>query len=82
AMAWQDNQVGAGVHVCVSVEAASRRQGVGRALLIALESSARSRGWEMEGVKGYGPAGFFTASSPWIRHVHPPAELMALPVPS
>jgi 2'-5' RNA ligase/GNAT superfamily N-acetyltransferase len=82
AIAWQDGRVGAGVRVYVFVEAASRSQGVGRALLVALESSARRQGWEMEGVKGYGPAGFFTASSPWIRDVRSPAELSALGQPS
>jgi 2'-5' RNA ligase/GNAT superfamily N-acetyltransferase len=81
AIAWQAGQVGARVQVGVFVEAASRAQGVGRALLIALEASARNRGWETEGVEGYGPAGFFEASSPWIRDVHPPEELGAVRPP-
>jgi 2'-5' RNA ligase len=67
AFAWQDGTVGAGVRVCVSVEAGARGQGVGRAV---------------DGAQGYGPAGFFTASSAWIRDVRPPAEMEGWPPPS
>jgi 2'-5' RNA ligase len=81
-VAWQDGPVGARVQVCVFVEPGARAQGVGRALLVALETSARRRGWEMEGVRGYGPVGFYAASSAWIRDVHPSADLRALPRPS
>jgi len=35
------------VHVLVLVDAASRRQGAGRALLLALEAGLRHRGWAM-----------------------------------
>ncbi len=82
AVAWHDGLVGAGAQVCVFVDLSARGQGVGRALLVALESSARRRGWEIEQVRGYGPPGFFTASSAWIRDVHPVVELQAQHLPA
>ncbi len=81
AVAWHDGVVGAAVDVCVFVGSSARGQGVGRALLVALESRARGRGWGTEHVRGYGPPGFFTASSAWIRDVYPVAELQAPPLP-
>ena len=57
------------VNVGVLVDPDYRRQGVGRALVAALEVSVRRRGWAAEGVRGYGPAGFFDAASGWVRMV-------------
>jgi 2'-5' RNA ligase/GNAT superfamily N-acetyltransferase len=67
AAAWQAGQVGEAVNVSVLVEAGSRRQGVGRALVTALELSVARRGWATDGVRGYGPEQFFRNASPWVR---------------
>ncbi len=75
ASAWQDGEVGGTVEVCVLVEAASRRQGVGRALVQALHASVQRHGWAADGARGYGPEGFFTSASAWIREIRPPVVL-------
>ena len=56
---------GGPVHVLVLVDADSRRQGTGRALLVALEASLRRRGWAMERAQGHGPAAFFASCCAW-----------------
>jgi GNAT superfamily N-acetyltransferase len=71
AAAWSSGRTGDAVNVSVLVEPTCRRQGVGRALLVALEVSVRRRGWAAEGVRGYGPLTFFNQSSGWIRTVAP-----------
>jgi 2'-5' RNA ligase len=75
ATAWQDGEVGGTVEVCVLVEESSRRQGVGRALLHALHASVQQLGWACEGARGYGPEGFFTSASAWIREIRPAVVL-------
>ena len=59
------------VHVFVLVEGASRGQGTGRALLLALEASLRRHGWAMERVQGHGPPAFFAACCAWSRDFEP-----------
>jgi 2'-5' RNA ligase len=75
ATAWHDGEVGGTVEVYVLVEERSRRQGVGRALLQALHASVLRRGWTEEGARGYGPEGFFTSASAWIREIRPAVVL-------
>ncbi len=75
ATAWQDGEVGGTVEVYVLVEESSRRQGVGRALLQALHASVQRLGWACEGARGYGPEGFFTSASAWIREIRPAVVL-------
>ncbi len=65
AVAWAEAMPGAPVHVLVLVDADSRRQGTGRALLVALEASLRRRGWAMERAQGHGPAAFFASCCAW-----------------
>lgn len=72
AAAWAPSQPGAPVHACVLVEPSSRRLGLGRAMLLALESRASAEGWAHEGVRGHGPQGFFASSSAWARGSGPP----------
>jgi 2'-5' RNA ligase/GNAT superfamily N-acetyltransferase len=71
AAAWLSGRGGGPVNVSVLVDPACRRQGVGRALVAALEVSVRRRGWAGDGARGYGPAGFFNEVSGWIRSAHP-----------
>jgi 2'-5' RNA ligase/GNAT superfamily N-acetyltransferase len=71
AMAWAPDEPGAPVHACVVVDDGARRQGVGRALLLALEAQVRQDGWAVEGVRGHGPSGFFRHSSAWVREFAP-----------
>jgi 2'-5' RNA ligase len=75
ATAWQDGEVGGTVEVCVLVEEPSRRQGVGRALLQALHACVQRHGWTADGARGYGPEGFFTSASAWIREIRPAVVL-------
>jgi 2'-5' RNA ligase len=75
ATAWHDGEVGGTVEVCVLVEARSRRQGVGRALLQALHESVQRHGWATEATRGYGPEGFFLGASPWVREIRPAVVL-------
>ena len=75
ATAWHDGEVGGTVEVYVLVEERSRRQGVGRALLQALHASVLRHGWTEEGARGYGPEGFFTSASAWIREIRPAVVL-------
>jgi len=75
ATAWHDGEVGGTVEVYVLVEERSRRQGVGRALLQALHASVLRHGWTDEGARGYGPEGFFTSASAWIREIRPAVVL-------
>ncbi len=75
ATAWQDGEVGGTVEVYVLVEESSRRQGVGRALLHALHASVQELGWAADGARGYGPEGFFTSASAWIREIRPAVVL-------
>lgn len=79
AAAWQSPQVGGQLNVGVLVEAGVRRQGIGRALVRALEESVRGRGWAMEGGRGYGPEAFFTSTGGWIRDVRQSCELALSP---
>jgi GNAT superfamily N-acetyltransferase len=67
AAAWPSAQPGGPVNVGVLVEAESRRQGVGRALIGVLEMSIRRRGWATDGARGYGPEEFFTDTCGWVR---------------
>ena len=71
AAAWARPSPGASVHVFVLVEGASRGQGTGRLLVLALEASLRGRGWDMERVKGHGPPAFFASCSAWSRDFEP-----------
>jgi hypothetical protein len=48
---------------------------VGRALLQALHASVQRHGWAAEGARGYGPEGFFTGASAWIREIRPAVVL-------
>ncbi|HTV11783.1 MAG TPA: 2'-5' RNA ligase family protein [Acidimicrobiales bacterium] len=58
---------GSPVHVGVFVPSAARRQGVGRALLQALEAAARDAGWQFgQSAWGHGPPGFFQKNSAWV----------------
>ncbi len=75
ATAWQDGEIGGTVEVYVLVEESSRRQGVGRALLHALYASVQQLGWTADGARGYGPEGFFTSASAWIREIRPAVVL-------
>jgi 2'-5' RNA ligase len=75
ATAWHDGEVGGTVEVYVLVQERARRQGVGRALLRALHASVQRHGWTGEGARGYGPEGFFTSASPWIREIRPAVVL-------
>jgi 2'-5' RNA ligase len=71
AAAWHRGQAGAPVNVSVLVEVECRRQGVGRALIGALEMAMRRRGWVVEGARGYGPEEFFTQTCGWVRGASP-----------
>lgn len=78
ATAWREPQVDGPVHAGVVVEAGSRRQGVGRVLLMALESAMRRHGWSPERVRGHGPAGFYAACGAWVQAAEPvPTERAA-----
>jgi GNAT superfamily N-acetyltransferase len=66
ASAWRERATGA-THAGVLVEAGSRNQGVGRALLMAVEAAMARLGWAPERVIGHGPAAFFTACSASVR---------------
>jgi 2'-5' RNA ligase len=61
-VAWTEHG-GGPVHVCILVEAGLRRQGIGRALVLAMEPELRSRGFVA--VRGHGPSGFFASCSTW-----------------
>jgi 2'-5' RNA ligase len=65
AAAWAEPRPGGPAHVLVLVDAANRRQGTGRALLLALEASLRRHGWAMERVQGHGPPEFFASCCAW-----------------
>lgn len=65
AVAWAEPWPGDPVHVVVLVEQASRGQGTGRALLLALEACLRRQGWAMERVHGHGPPAFFASCCAW-----------------
>jgi GNAT superfamily N-acetyltransferase len=67
AAAWPGPCVGDVAHVGVLVDAGARRQGVGRALLSALEPRLAVLGWAPWPVWGHGPAGFFASCSAWAR---------------
>jgi 2'-5' RNA ligase/GNAT superfamily N-acetyltransferase len=67
AAAWPGPRSGDVAHVGVLVEAGARRQGVGRALLSALEPRLAVLGWAPWPVWGHGPAGFFASCSAWAR---------------
>ena len=71
ALAWAEPGPGGPVHVLVVVDAATRRQGVGRALLLALEAGLRRHGWAMGRARGHGPAAFFAACCAWGSHFEP-----------
>ncbi len=75
ATAWHDGEIGGTVEVFVLVVGGSRRQGVGRALLQALHTSVQQHGWAGDGARGYGPEGFFTSSTPWVREIRPAVVL-------
>ncbi len=74
AAGWHGGQPGAPVNVSVLVERECRRQGVGRALIAALEISLRRRGWDVDGARGYGPGEFFNATCGWVQAVRPACE--------
>ncbi|HTT91728.1 MAG TPA: GNAT family N-acetyltransferase [Acidimicrobiales bacterium] len=71
AAAWHGGQAGEPVNIGVLVEAECRRQGVGRALVTVLELTIRRRGWALEGVRGYGPEGFFRNTGGWVHSFRP-----------
>jgi 2'-5' RNA ligase/GNAT superfamily N-acetyltransferase len=76
AMAWVPaTGEGAGgqgpVSVTVLVSADSRRQGVGRALLAALQAAAARRGWAATTARAYGPPAFFSECGAWARAGRP-----------
>jgi len=71
AAAWHGGQAGEPVNIGVLVEAECRRQGVGRALVTALELAIRRRGWALEGVRGYGPDEFFRSTGGWVHSFRP-----------
>lgn len=52
--------------VFVLVSPGCRRQGVGRALVRALEAAVLRRGWPSAGAIGVGPVGFYRACAPWL----------------
>ncbi len=79
AAAWPGSRPAEGAHVWVYVGTSSRSQGVGRALLHAMEASARRHGWAVENVRGYGPAGFYVGSSAWIRDIQPVCDFGPAP---
>ncbi len=81
AVAWLGGRAGEPVNVGVLVDPDYRRQGVGRALVAALEVSVRRRGWAAQSVRGYGPAGFFDAASGWVRMVSPACGELGRPDP-
>lgn len=66
AVAWAVGRPGERVHVAVIVEREARGQGVGRALLQALEMSVRRQGWQHCSPVVHGPAEFYTRSSSWM----------------
>jgi 2'-5' RNA ligase len=74
AVAWPNRQMGGPVNVGVLVEAGVRRQGVGRALVRALEERVGDRGWATEGGRGFGPEAFFANTGRWIRDVRQSCE--------
>jgi 2'-5' RNA ligase/GNAT superfamily N-acetyltransferase len=74
AAAWRSLQVGGPVNVCVLVEAEVRRQGIGRALVRALEDNVSRRGWATEAGRGYGPEAFFRNTGGWIGDVRQSCE--------
>jgi len=71
AVAWAEPGPGAPVNVLVVVDVASRRQGAGRALLLALEAGLRRHGWAMDRARGHGPASFFAACCAWGSRFEP-----------
>jgi len=64
AVAWAAGPPGGPVHAGVLVNVAVRRQGVGRALALALEARLRSRGWAPV-AKAHGPRGFYESCGAW-----------------
>jgi 2'-5' RNA ligase/GNAT superfamily N-acetyltransferase len=70
ATAWAEEPVGP-LHVSVLVDAVVRRQGVGRALLSALEPRVQAQGWATAPARGHGLPEFFVNSSAWIREFEP-----------
>ncbi len=71
AAAWHSGPAGAPVNVSVLVEVECRGQGVGRALIGALEMAVRRRGWAVDGARGYGPEEFFRDTCGWVRGAGP-----------
>lgn len=66
ATAWLPRAPGSALRVLVVVGAHCRRQGVGRALLAALEMSVRRRRWSTDGALGLGPPAFYENSAGWL----------------
>lgn len=64
AVARPEGRPGGAVHVCALVDAGVRRQGVGRALVMALEARVRRRGWSMMAV-AHGPQDFYSSCGAW-----------------
>ncbi len=71
AATWHDGYPGGAVHVGVMVAAGARRQGVGRALVMALEVALARRGWGQGHVRGHGSPGFFARCSAWSHGFEP-----------
>lgn len=67
ALAWADSRPGGPAQVCVLVSPGDRGQGVGRALLAALEARMREAGWSVQGAQAHGPAEFYSSCSAWAR---------------
>ena len=74
AVAWWQGIPGSRLDVCVFVAPRARRQGIGRALLSALESAVGRAGWSSAFVGGHGPPEFFANSSAWVREFVPPGS--------
>lgn len=66
AVAWLGPPAGSPVQVGVLVAPACRDQGVGRALLQALEVAVGQQGWSTRGAVGHGPERFYQESAAWV----------------
>ena len=75
AAAWWEPRPGLPVQVGVTVAEHARDQGVGSALLRALEQAAVSRGWALQNAHAHGPLDFFAHCSPGTGYARSPDEV-------